>query len=396
MRTDDVRDGSAGTKTRWEAVFACADEFVRNQADAVRKEESAIRRTGAARQLDAANKTSFSLVLWNEAANVCFEREPLGADYGERLRDKMRTSRDQHRPARGTTFAAAFRAANQQLLAKDGRARSGEKTLILFLSDGRPGDLQWEKRVVEGGKTRIQRTYRERGRDFASVAVEIEGMQASFEAAGVKENLGLHFVGIYKEGFQWLRCLAEVYGGQFHETALVLESDAALQSASPPLNASSAAPAAAASAPQNAATATSTGMRSTFLAISAATTAMRAAATGAERAVTLETPWQAGDAAPHLQRRVEGVFELVLRNGSLQPARDARKTQRAVVLRNNPFAQGGLRNVYRLAEEVRGPAPGGAVVSREVRNTPFCPSYEISKGVKYLWRPQNPRIKLLA
>ena len=115
MRENDVRSDEEHRITRWRAVFDCVGEFVHEQA------------SGSGSDLN------FSLILWNERVDTVFTRMPLGD--GNAVAAALDAARDGRRPKDGTHFSAAFKEAR--------RISAGDRrVMLLFLSDGRPGDLQ--------------------------------------------------------------------------------------------------------------------------------------------------------------------------------------------------------------------------------------------------------------
>eukprot|EP00929_Paragymnodinium_shiwhaense_P113423 TRINITY_DN81718_c0_g1_i1.p1 TRINITY_DN81718_c0_g1~~TRINITY_DN81718_c0_g1_i1.p1 ORF type:complete len:627 (+),score=89.74 TRINITY_DN81718_c0_g1_i1:53-1933(+) len=355
MRERDVKSLSSPRLTRWEAVFRCAQEFVADQTAATEREKAAGHELG---------KMTFSLVLWSDTANVVFERLPLNdRRSGEDIKNQLDIAHARHFPKGGTTFAAAFRTVNE-LVRQD--ERLGDKVLVMFLSDGKPGDLR--SRPPERCE-KIQRTYRVHGMTLQSAACELENLRGRFSP----NNLDLRFVGIHAEGFRWLRCLADHYDGHFYENRLELEEQALvsvsqslshvsseLQNAAytlPALPAPAHAVPTATTTPvsmpstavpnSTAAASTSTGMRSTFLSISQACTAMRATSRRrVERNVTLES----GGASSSEESHFADVKRMRVVGEAFKPV--AKDQKRVVTLKKNPFAQGGLRNVYRMTEIV--------------------------------------------
>ncbi|CAD7965772.1 unnamed protein product [Amoebophrya sp. A25] len=393
MRTCDVsKTFSSGIRTklitRWDAVFHCAEEFVESQVST---------------QRDAASGAPIevSLVTWNNSATVVFEREPVAQrdGTGKAIIEKLRKARDENHPSHGTTFAAGLKCAcdiltrhiedlaeereREDFLMTGGDPIRGEfvisaprssgfvKPVVIFLSDGRPGDLD---KVPSCASEEMKRTYRLNGREYTSAARHLEQLRDKFES-------DLHFVGIYEEGFPWLRWIAEKYGGHFHEARLELDEIAPLMTNNPmqpkyqgfrargqamlgiPTNRDSMidlglfAPSSAQPGDTSCFGATmhagSSSLRSTFLNISAAVTSLRQQpAVQVERDVKLvednEEGSTFGSACRAEMKQYDDVTVMELKNGKLKPVAGVAK--KTVSLPQQPFAQGGLRNVYRMTE----------------------------------------------
>lgn len=120
MREKDVEVGSSKI-TRWEAVFKCVELFLEEQLQGHGSE---------------ANDECFvSLLIFNEKSKVILKRERLKGK-GTEVRSALKDAR-RERPHLGTSFSAAFKAAKN--LAS---SVTDDKIMLVFLTDGRPGDLK--------------------------------------------------------------------------------------------------------------------------------------------------------------------------------------------------------------------------------------------------------------
>ncbi|CAD7928540.1 unnamed protein product [Amoebophrya sp. A120] len=342
MRQTDVAVGkSVGTTgqqiTRWKAVFNCAQEFVEEQ-------EKADRNLGLFN--NSPGSLYYSLILWQEEATVVFQRQESG------VATRLRNAASANQPRGGTTFAAGIRKAREVLSGGTKPQHFNEKVLLLFLSDGRPGDLQVTPPAMHASAPKMQTHHRSHGKEYPSVGTELADLQ---NYVG-EDKLQLHFVGIYPEGFPWLRYLAWKFDGTFHESTLQMDEIAAQQPAAPQPSALFTASAAT----------QSTGMRSTFFNISTALTCFRSDAPnpglGRERAVQLEGRNSASSAraqssstsnseAGEGEQKFSDVRRMVLKNADSEEFKPVPLTQevaKTVILRDNPFAQGGIRNVYKM------------------------------------------------
>lgn len=376
MAERDVQPAVKGgaKKTRWEAVFECAVDFARDQE----------------RQA-ASDEVVFSLVLFDDSSKTVFERTPLKK--AEALLDAAKRA---NTPGKGTGFAAALEAVDKVA------SSSTAGVLVLFLSDGKPGDLCWPPPPAG---VPIQPTFKAYGQTHPSAAQHLTRLCAAHGA-----RLSLHYVAIHADGHAWLKKLVDGHGGVFHDTRLSLDDDdddvqivdppaaaprAAASSSSAPGTSAAAdddhdvqivavrtaeqaqhARLAAAAAAGNVLTIGSTvanggsSMRSTFRAISSSLTSMRSSVAGGvapqrERQVTLES----AGSGPSAQGEFAAT-RMVLEVDSMVFRPDERGEERSVLLSANPFAQGGLRNVYAMLETSDAP-PGGLpkmLVAKESRH----------------------------
>ena len=340
MRTKDVQPEVKGDakKSRWDAVFDCAVDFVRDQAKA---------------DGEGSTPVVFSLVLFADQGSVVFVRQPL-----REAEAKLESARRAHKPGGGTSFAAAFENAR-----KVGLPSSGG-TLCLFLSDGRPGDLNFPP-PPDG--TPIQTTFKRSGKKYDSAARHLQGFCSDHHG-----RLTLHYVAIHADGHAWLRKLARCHGGTFHDAKLSLDQEdderqivalpppaaddddevqiVAVKSAEEVMRERQAAAAAAGQVITVGSTVRSS-MRSTFRSISSSLTSMRSSvAEGGptkERAVTFES---AGGSPSHQTMHMATRMCLDAAQSKFEVPKNERPNERRVTISTQPFAQGGLRNVYAMVE----------------------------------------------
>lgn len=354
MRTQDVESGSTGRLiSRWDAVFDCAIEFVRGQAEF---------KTSGAEDL------VFSLVLFNDNSDLVFKQLPLKDD-GTSVRSAIRHAQQTHAPCGGTGFAAGFCAVREVAVASSGPVQ------VIFLSDGRPGDLD------ASPTPELQRSFRSHGQQFPSAAVYLEKLQKDHGP-----RLSLHVIGIHQSGFPWLQALSSRYHGTFHRTALSLGEEVTgsapkpdaltrvnseldhlaaatpsgdLRSCTKPsLKSEGAKPSVKLEGKQELRSVkleSMSSMRATFNSISVELSSMRSTVSQALRersGVVLESATCPSKAELfHATRMVlcnkEGQSKFVMASGE-------KPSDRKVWLASQPFAQGGLRNVYRLEELASG------------------------------------------
>ena len=100
-------------------------------------------------------------------------------------------------------FSARVAAAGLDAVRRLAAADTGS-VLLLFLSDGKPGDLQGAPPSGDHiSADALPLSYRAFGQTHASAAVHLQGLRSA-----KTRGLSLHFVGIHAEGFPWLRALA--------------------------------------------------------------------------------------------------------------------------------------------------------------------------------------------
>lgn len=360
MRSRDVDAPSGGKVTRWSAVFDSAEVFLADQA----------------RQTDADN-VRISLVMFSDEATTCFDRLHV-----EAARTELKESMVNCAPSGGTCFAAGLQAVRGLASADTG------DVLVIFLSDGRPGDLPTRLHgpLAKDNHATMPTQYRSHGETHASAAMHLHGLRNDHEG-----SLSLHFVGIHAEGFAWLQTLAQIYEGTFHETSMELDDvadggsdsegggtssdvrrvDIALSGgAAPggpgPATQASAALAAALMMPPP----PRTSIRSTFRSISSSFTSMRAGTTrGAQRSVALEKADEASAEATFKATKMDWAS---VDGHRILHIADAEAEGRRLSMRSQPFAQGGFRNVFHAFERnVEGVALRRLVVKESRYEVPY-------------------------
>ena len=191
--------------SRYDAVFAAAAHLV---------------------QLQRGKGIDFSLILWNDEAEWIFRNRD--ADETLALLTEAKISNP---PRLGTNFSSCFKKLRGCIVGGDNASGGGgngtgkgkvktemnagtsgrSSSVLIFLSDGRPGDLR--ANPPNAGE-QIQPTYRRNKQDHESVGGHL-GALVPYLSPGT-----LHFVGIHESGYPWLRCLAERYNGTFHQSTL--------------------------------------------------------------------------------------------------------------------------------------------------------------------------------
>lgn len=334
--------------SRWDAVFVCLEELVDEQLKECRQPGNEA----------TVGDIEFSLVRFNDRAEVLFRSVRIGD--GSRVRRELKDVHKKWPPKGGTGFSAAFKGVKQVASGSSGNV------MVVFVSDGRPGDLQAKPPASKF----IQPQFRSHGKSYPSAAIHIKEMM---EQHGSK--LSLQFLCLFKDGRDWCRKLADVFDGKFHMPELRL-GQKSLVPAKPTQR--PALPTAkededddvqivgtksaetriresyeAAKKTGNVVTVKDTTLRSTFQSFSTTLTTMRTSVRQAtngptrERQIVLES--QTGQSA-----RIK--YEATLM--TLHPEKDQfevspteKKRVRIVELSAQPFAQGGLRNVYRMMEK---------------------------------------------
>jgi len=340
MKTKDVKR-DRGKISRWDAVFICLEELLEEQLS--EKSESL-------------GDIEFSLVRFSDKAETLFRCIKIGD--GTAVRKKLKHVHKKWPPRGGTGFSAAFEGVKRVASGSSGNV------MVVFVSDGRPGDLM----ANPGNGDNIQSSFRSHGMTYPSVAVHVKEMIMQHG-----ERLSLQFLCLFKDGEKWCRKLARVFNGKFHMPQLRLgqkpsppakplevperkpvRSDAeesevqviGTKSAETKMRESYEA----AERAGNVVTVKDTTcMRSTFQSFSATLTTMRQDARGParERHVVLES---------RTSQSAKMKFEATLM--MIHPTEDGfevppaeKKRRRIVELSMQPFAQGGLRNVYNMVEK---------------------------------------------
>jgi Mg-chelatase subunit ChlD len=122
MREKDVKSGN-GYISRWDAVFKCVDSLIDEQLNQIGSEADA--------------RCFVSVLIFNTESKVLLKRMSLDGD-GANIKTTLNDAHRRERPRLGTSFTAGFKAA--YTLAASGP--KSEKLCVVFLTDGRPGDLQ--------------------------------------------------------------------------------------------------------------------------------------------------------------------------------------------------------------------------------------------------------------
>ena len=121
MKKNDVTT-SNGFMSRWKAVFECVDSFLLKQ---LQHQNDQI----------ATSVCLISLLIFNMNYQILLNRVPL--QDGNHIRESLDRIKKKYVPRGGTSFSAGFKGV-QELT----RENSNDKVICVFLSDGRPGDLQ--------------------------------------------------------------------------------------------------------------------------------------------------------------------------------------------------------------------------------------------------------------
>ena len=168
--------------TRYDAVFSAAAHLV---------------------ELQKGKGIDFSLILWNDEAEWIFRNRT--ADESLALLAEAKTSNP---PRLGTNFSNCFKLLRECIV---GSNNSSQSSVVIFLSDGRPGDLRCHP---PNQGEQIQPTYRRNKQTYDSVGGHLGALEPYLPPGT------LHFVGIHESGYPWLQCLAERYNGTFHMSTL--------------------------------------------------------------------------------------------------------------------------------------------------------------------------------
>jgi len=343
MRIKDVKTSNKDRNiriSRWEAVFNCAHDFVSEQAKL---------------EIEKKEGLKFSLIIFNEESKVIFERVPLGCQRDERyLKERLRDVCSGLSPCKGTAFSPAFKCIQEVASGSTG------PVMVVFLSDGRPADLPIGKHTFP-----ILREYKSHGKMVPSVKVHIENLQRDHG-----DNLSLQFVCIFNQGRPWLEKLASEFDGTFHMSdlnvcAIVPEptTSETLAVICKPLDKDVEIIGHKSAETQqcdrhNAAIAAgniielTSSMQSTFRTISTTLSTMRTSAAGEsnrlqERGVVLES------VSGLESNKVKFEATRMVLHPSEQKfvvPEDETSNGRIVSISTQPFAQGGLRNVYHMTE----------------------------------------------
>jgi len=348
MKMRDVKT-SKGNISRWEAVFECIDTLLTQQ---LRHQE----------QSGMMCKCLVSVFIFNDESQVLLKRVQLTGE-GNDVRNELKKARKAYTPIGGTGFAAGMKRA--KLLT---HSRIHDKVVLVFLSDGRPGDLR--SKPPSEPTTAMQTTFKRNGVTYPSAGHYIESMKKRHT------DFNLQLICLYNEGADWLKYLAEHYNGTFHNPDLALDDVAVAPQPCAPghstqdndgdseeevleMKVKSAATLirerrerARAAGDILSLTNTSTNassIRSTFSSISATVTAMRSGTKQLqERQVIIKS--ESAMISYESTRMVlitdaNGIDKFTVAIGE-------RANERKVSVSMHPFAQGGLRNVYRMKQKL--------------------------------------------
>ena len=199
------------SRSRDEAVFECIDGFLTDQLQQQQEE-----RGEDEPKTEVASPVVVSVVIFNEKAVTLLERMPLVGD-GRKVRKALHTARTVHTPKGGTFFTAGFE--RTQLLATpagcasknpidiDSLSNTYSNVVVVFLSDGRPGDLQ--QHPPKNESIPMQETFRWRKKSYPAAGQFIEKMNQQYNNTERHSNkadgpassrLSLNFVCLYDEG----------------------------------------------------------------------------------------------------------------------------------------------------------------------------------------------------
>ena len=230
MRNCDVRkkneDGEIVHITRWDAVFECIDGFLSDQLSAQQEQQQQGHdEDGPVNSNKSASSASLavvSVVIFNEHPMTLLERMPLVGN-GEKVRKALHTARKAHVPKKGTSFSAGFQITEQLVNGGDGKrnkknaANNKNNVVVVFLSDGRPGDLKLLPPKNEF--TPMQETFSRDKKKYPAAGYYIEKMRARYknnhnngsnnrgddddgggDSSDDASRLNLNFVCLYEEG----------------------------------------------------------------------------------------------------------------------------------------------------------------------------------------------------
>jgi len=169
MRNSDVKTKNRGLISRWDAVFDCISSLLKEQIDD---------------QSDA--MALVTVVIFNEEAKTLLERMPLVRN-GQKVLKALDTARKMHLPKGGTVFAAGLERAKEvatsaasnaskydKIRVKKKESASKDNVMLVFLSDGRPGDLKTDP---PSAHVAMQSTFRHHKTTFPAAGTHIEAMQ---------------------------------------------------------------------------------------------------------------------------------------------------------------------------------------------------------------------------
>ena len=158
MNTKDVATKDQGKVRRYDAVFECIKGFLEEQLAASNDNDN------------NSSQAVVSVLIFNQQAQTLLNRMPLVGD-GQKVLKALRTAQKLHdKPKGGTGFSAGFQRA-KELAAAD---TVGTNVMVVFLSDGRPGDL---KKSPPDANIPMQNTYRSHKKEYPAAGQHIEAMK---------------------------------------------------------------------------------------------------------------------------------------------------------------------------------------------------------------------------
>jgi Mg-chelatase subunit ChlD len=129
MNVSDVQSTNGSNITRWNAVFKCVNSLLDKQLqeqDTVDEQDAGAAASG--------NKCLISLLTFNNESRVLIHKMTLDGD-GSTVKMALRAAEKENKPRGGTSFSAGFHEAS--ILAE-----GYGNVMVVFLTDGRPGDLR--------------------------------------------------------------------------------------------------------------------------------------------------------------------------------------------------------------------------------------------------------------
>jgi Mg-chelatase subunit ChlD len=174
MRERDVKSDT-GNITRSDAVWKCVDSFLNKQ---IQQQES-----------NSDNgKCLVSVLIFSTEADVLVERMVLEGD-GQEVRAVLQKQQRRKQPRSHGYFNAAFKQAS--ILAKGNPTSGSERIVLIFLTDGRPSDLDSKPpRIGDEMQTMVKR----RGKKIRSLAHYINKMQDTHQ------QFNLQLICLHDEG----------------------------------------------------------------------------------------------------------------------------------------------------------------------------------------------------
>lgn len=170
MKEPDVREGTK-LITRWDAVFACMKMSLEEQQNKNTDDVFVV-----------------SLVIFNDTAETLLERMPL-IGQGEKVFKALKTAQKTYKPHGGTGFSAGLERTKHV-----GRmSPMGSNIIVVFLSDGRPGDLN--RSPPKTATEPMQTTFRHRKKEYPAAGTHIEQMKQRHG-----NNFSFQLVCIYEAG----------------------------------------------------------------------------------------------------------------------------------------------------------------------------------------------------